>query len=491
MTMEALTVDEVKRRARRGPLLLLIRRLTTLLISLVSTVTIARLLSPREFGLAAMSLVIFSFSQMFRDFGLSNAVLRKGSIDQDELSFLFWCNLAMTLMLSAITALCAGEIAVFYREPQVKAIVLVSLISFVIGGISLQHGAILKRNLRFEASAMIEVASALTGFIVGLSLAYLLRNVWAIVASNIAQSVMASILNIAWTRWRPSRPKWRADAMELFRFAGNTSAFTFVNFFSRNTGTLVIGHLLDVATLGFYNRANALFQIPINNLVQPIAQTTLPVLTRFRHDPDLYRAAYLQLVRSLCFVLFPGSVVLAFSAPSLVEAVLGPNWGVTGTILSILSPTMAAYGLTYAMSDLFISQNRSSELRASGLWDMMFRAGGAMVGVHWGGFGVALGLSIGTVLSLPVRLSQAGRRGPVALSDQLHAILPSLPPALGAAAGCLTCMFFSLNRTSAETASAAIVLSGIVGALVGALLVAKSRETLTSLTQTLVGRHRV
>lgn len=163
--MQEMTVEEIHRRARKGPMLLLLRRGLSLIITLLSTVLIARILDPRQYGLAAMSMVVLSFVQVFRDFGLTNALLRKGVIHDLEVNFLFWFNLAATLTIAALIALAAPAIAAFYHEPIIAATLWVSLSGFIVSGASLQFAGVLKRDLRFDIIAGAETAGALVALI--------------------------------------------------------------------------------------------------------------------------------------------------------------------------------------------------------------------------------------------------------------------------------------------------------------------------------------
>ena len=157
------------------------RRAFALGLTFVSTVTIARLVAPAEYGLANMALVVLGFAQIFRDFGLTNAVLRKGIISEEEMSFIFWFNAATTVVLALIIAASAPLAAQFYNQPIVSSVILVTLIGFTMTGLSGQHRALLGRNLEFGAIALIDSAGLAIGFIVTLILAVIYYNLWSIV----------------------------------------------------------------------------------------------------------------------------------------------------------------------------------------------------------------------------------------------------------------------------------------------------------------------
>lgn len=478
----AMAIDEAKRRARRGPLLLLARRLVSLTITFVSTITVARLVSPRDYGLANMSGVIVAFAMVFRDFGLTNAVLRKGTISQAEASLIFWFNVGMTLCLALLIAACAPLASRFYHEPVVFWVILASLVGFVLDGASLQHRSLMNRELRFGAMAMIDAAGLLAAFVVTLTLAFLRHDVWAIVIGNMTQSLCGSSLYVIVSGWRPSRPRRSAELASLLRFGANSSLFSISVFLSNNAAAIIIGHLLNSSSLGQFNRAQALFTLPNTNLIQPITQATMPLMTRLRGHPEEYRQAYLGLVRKLCAFLMPMSVALTFAAAPLVQALLGDKWRIAGAVLSAFAPALAAMGFAYSVSDLFITQDRSAELRTLGLFEMVLRVSAILIGVHFGLVATALGFTLSTIAVAFIRLFVAGRRGPVTAADQLRAARPGVPMACGAGIGCLLVRLAGLDAgVSHATAAAVLLTAGAGGALLAGLAVPASRRALAEL----------
>jgi PST family polysaccharide transporter len=433
---------------------------------------------------------VLTFLQVFRDFGLTNALLRKGRIDEEEINFLFWFNLGATVTMCVVVAAAAPFIAAFYHEPIIAATLWVSLWAFMVSGAALQFNAVLKRELRFGVVAGAETAGALVALVTGIVLAYLLRNVWALVAMNMAQSLTQAAVYFFSCDWRPGRPRQIANMRELLRFGANSSIFTMLNFISRNAGTFVIGRTFGSTSLGFYNRANALYQLPLSNLLEPLAQAALPVMARLRQTPDLYRQTYLGLVEKLCCVLMPSAAFVLVGAESIVLTLLGPQWAFSAVVLRALAPSLAIYGLFWPTSDLLISQNRSGDLRTSGIYDVTLRAGGVLVGAQFGFISAAAGLAIGTIATVPIRVGQAGRSGPISAGDQYRAFLPSIPLGIavlvagygaGIAAEMLTLSPGATFLTQALAATLAAVLS--------ATIVPSTRRVFIDVLMTLTGRY--
>lgn len=456
---------------------------------LASTIVLGRLLEPAAFGLAAMAMVLTGFFSTFGDLGLSQAIMRKGVVEPEEVSFLFWLNLLLTAVWALLIAVAAPSAALLFGDAQVRDVLWGCLPAFLITGAVLQHQALLQRRLRFAALAVVSISAALCGLAAGIAVAWMTRSVWAIVAAGLAQAVVSASLTLALARWRPGPFRRIAGAGELFRFGANASAFSLLNFASASLPALLLGPVAGPSVLGQFNRAQALFALPLNNFLQPLAQAALPVMTRLRPTPQLYRQAYLQLVQRLSCALAPGAAVLAVLAPDLVRVLLGPGWNEAGLVLAILAPALAAYGLNWPTTDLLVSQNRARDLRLQGLCDVILRGLGVICGLPGGAPGVALGYAAGTLLTSPVRVWLAGRTGPVSARDQWEAAAPALPLALGALAGALA------GRAGGQLLAGGALqtlMLGAVGALLGfgaaAMSSANSRRALAGLFGALFGR---
>ena len=426
-----------------------------------------------------MALVVLGFAQIFRDFGLTNAVLRKGIISEEEMSFIFWFNAATTVVLALIIAASAPLAAQFYNQPIVSSVILVTLIGFTMTGLSGQHRALMGRNLEFGAIALIDSAGLAIGFIVTLILAVIYHNVWSIVIGMVVQSLFGSVASVIYSGWKPGAPRRIEGLSSLLAFGANSSVFSISVWLSQNAGPILIGHFLGAASLGQYNRAEALNRLPMTNLVQPITQATMPLLTRLRSVPEEYRFAYIGLVRRLSTVLFPTSVILMISSVPLIQALLGDRWMTAGHVLGALAPALIAVAIASAASDLFITQDRAAELRSLGLAETVLRVGAIVAAVRFGVVAVAWAFSLSTIAAVMMRVVVAGRKGPVTVVDQLSASLPSLPVAAGSGAASGVSWLFSAAYLQSPPIIATLLLaSGALGGLLAGFAVPISRKAI-------------
>jgi len=151
--------SDLKGRSVRGGLLTLVSQGAQFVMQTLSTVVLARLLVPADFGVVAMVTAVTGLASAFADFGLSEATIQRKEITHEQVSMLFWINVAIGLVLTLITAALGPVLAQFYREPRLVAITLLMSLNFLLGGLRVQPNALLKRQMRFSALAWRDIAS--------------------------------------------------------------------------------------------------------------------------------------------------------------------------------------------------------------------------------------------------------------------------------------------------------------------------------------------
>jgi PST family polysaccharide transporter len=472
-------------RARKGPRYLLLSRVAVLGLTMLSTITVARLVSPGQYGLAVMALVVLAFAQTFRDIGVTQAVLRKGYVSPSEMNLIFWVTVASTSVISVAILAAAPTLASFFDEPSVASLMWVAVAGFFISGATLQHRALLERELRFAVVASSDVAAALASLATAVTLALLWRNAWAIVISSVVQAVTAGIIVVVMSGWRPSRPRKDPNLWDLLKFGANSTVYSTSVLASNQAASVIIGHGMGSAALGQYNRAQMLYAMPASNIVQPFARATMPLLLRLRSTPDQYRLAYAALVRRLCVFLMPMGVTLAFAAVPFAAVLLGPRWHSAGLALTALAPSLAFMGLSFAVNDVLVTQNRAHALRNLGLIEAVVRIGAVYIGAQFGLVQTAIAFTVATFLVTLARIFVAGSIPPVSVGDQFRAALPGVVTGAGAGLACLIAVL--ANARSLAAWSEFLVLSGLglAGALLAGLCWSTSRGAMMELADVL------
>ncbi|MGB9196014.1 MAG: lipopolysaccharide biosynthesis protein, partial [Terriglobales bacterium] len=277
---------DLKGRSVRGGFWTLTSQGAQFVVASVSTIVLARLLTPADFGIVAMVTAVTSLGQAFADLGLSEATIQQAEITHEQVSTLFWVNVAIGLGLTLVTMVLAPVLAWFYREPRLFDIALVMSLTFLIGGLRVQHTALLKRQMRFLALAIRDVISIVVGVPVAIILALRGAGYWAIIAMPLATNVTQMVLSWLMVRWLPSLPRRGTKVSSMISFGGNVAASYFVTNIVRSADSVLVGWYWGANPLGLYSRAYNLLMLPVRQLNGPAGSVSVPVFSRLQGDPE-------------------------------------------------------------------------------------------------------------------------------------------------------------------------------------------------------------
>jgi O-antigen/teichoic acid export membrane protein/glycosyltransferase involved in cell wall biosynthesis len=397
-------------------------------LTLGSTMILARLLTPADFGLVAMVFTIMSFLRVFREAGLSTATVQREGITDAQVSNLFWINVAVGGLTTLLVAAAAPLIAWFYHEPHLIKITIALSISFLLAGSAVQHMALLNRQMRFKAIAVIQVGSVSAGILAGLVMAWLKFGYWSLVGLNLATSAVALLTTWTAARWRPRFFKRQSGTRPLLHFGANLTAGTLVYSLARGLDSLLIGRWYGAFSVGLYSRASALLARPMEQFIGPIEAVFIPALSRLQNQPERYRRIYVQVFETIALASFFFTGMFFALAHPLTLVVLGPKWEEATIIFAGLSFAALQFPLGSCASWLFTSQGRGRESLVASVIISIIIAGSFMAGLPYGPAGVAIAFSGSCLLiQMPLYYWLAGRSGPVGTGDLWFGFLKHLP----------------------------------------------------------------
>jgi O-antigen/teichoic acid export membrane protein len=398
------------------------------LLNLVSTMILARLLTPRDFGLVAMVTTVTGFLFVFKDAGLSIATVQRERITHAQVSNLFWVNVAVSALGSLIVAAAAPLIARFYHNPRLINVTLILSTTFIISGLSVQHQALLKRQMRFKSLAFIEVSSMAIGVVVGVPMAVLGCSYWSLVGSSLSTVIAGSLLTWSISRWRPTLPTRRSGIGPLLSFGAHRTAGDLLTALARGTDILLIGRFYGASSVGLYSRASVLLMRPLEQFLGPINAVFVPALSRLQSQPERYRSTFLRLYEAIALTaFFFTGLVLALAHP-LTLVLLGPKWGQTAVIFGGFTLAALSIPLTNATTWLLTSQGRGRDILIAQSINSCALVLSFVAGLPYGPVGVAIAFSVSSlVVRLPLWYFIVGRRGPVRTSDLWGVFFRHLP----------------------------------------------------------------
>ncbi len=397
-------------------------------LNFLAAAVLARLLDPRDFGLVGMVLGVTAMVQVFSQLGLSIATIQRETITQAQVTNLFWINVGFSGALAMASAGLAPLTAKFYHDPRVAAIMLALSVTFVITGATVQHQALLTRQMRFPALATIDVTSAAIGFGLACVLAWRGFAYWALVAQQLATATCNLILMWMTSGWRPNLPSRKSGVKPLVSFGAHLSIADFIGQFSANSDSILLGRFFGASPLGLYTRAQVLLARPIQQITTPINNVLIPVLSRLQHDAERYRRSYIRAYGTLALVVFSfAASCLALSKP-LVLVILGNKWAGAIPLFAMFTLVAISQPLSAICSWIYESQGRGKDQLTNHTAAGLVTIASFVLGLHWGPIGVVTSLAfVSLIVRLPIVYYIAGRSGPVSTRDLWMGFISHLP----------------------------------------------------------------
>jgi len=422
--------SDLTRRSLRGALVAFGSQGIRFATQFGGTIILARLLPPHAFGLIAMIAALTVLLDLVKELGLSAATIQRPTITQKQVSTLFWINTAFGLGLAGLLVLAAPLIADFYGEPELTAVTTWLAAGFALSGPAIQHWALLRRQMRFGAIALIETGAEVAGMALAIGLALDGWSYWALVAQRLAVPGLTLVATWLLCPWRPGLPARDADLRGFVRFGASVTGFNLLTAAARSLDQVLIGWLWGPAILGFYERAAKLVLVPVNNINAPLYAVAMPALSRLDGQPDRYRAAFLLMLEKFAMITMPPAAAAMVTADWVVALLFGPQWHEATIYVACFAAVAITLPTTLAVGLLYQSQNRPAELLRAALVDAALVAAAVLAGLSFGAAGIAIAYAAsGLALRLPAAFWLAGRKGPVHVRDMVPAILPALATA--------------------------------------------------------------
>ena len=314
-----------------------ISRIGSQFFQLAFSIALARLLTPREFGVVGMLLVFTGFAQALADGGLSSALIYRQDDSDAQSSTVFWLQTGVGAVLSLLFYGGAGFIATFYDLPVLKPLSQLLALTFIVQALGLVHSALLMKQFRFKAMALATLGATAVSGAAAILLALKGYGVWALASQGLISTTVLTVLLWLQSGWRPRFIFDRAVAKDLGGYGIYLLGYGSLNYWLRNGANLLIGKAIGAHALGIFSRSYTLMLLPLNNVSAVFAQVLFPVLAQVQNDMPRFRRHYLRAKHLIALVTFPLMIGIAALSEPLVLLLLGPKWAETIPILQILS----------------------------------------------------------------------------------------------------------------------------------------------------------
>jgi PST family polysaccharide transporter len=370
-----------------------IGKYSNIIVNILIMAILARLLSPQEFGIVAISMVFILFFNML-GFVIQPAIIQNKNLSREELNVIFSFTAYIALFFSILFFFFSPIIADFYGEKgliPINKLLSVSIFFNILLGVP---KALKFKKQKFKEVSIIEISANLVGGLLAVILAYLDFSFYALVWKNLC---MASILFVGFFLHSNLSFKFKLKKSSLLKikeFSLNQFGVTVLNYFSRNTDNLLIGKFIGTSALGFYDKAYRLMLMPVQNLSHIISPVLHPILSEYEKEPQIIFNFYLKIVRILALISFPLSAFLFFSGNEIINIVYGPNWDRAIPVFQVLALTISIQTILSTNGSIFKALNKSSLMLKTDVVSAGLFVSGVVLNIIMGQDIVRIGVAI-------------------------------------------------------------------------------------------------
>lgn len=391
---------------------------------------LARELGPKTFGVVALASIWIKFLNYFLSQGLGLAIIQRKKLDPLHLDSAFWLTNAMAAVLTIATVISAPWAAAFFSEPSLTDVLRVISLSFIIGGLVTVQIAFMTRNQEFKALAFRTLVGNIAGSLIGVALAFAGAGVWALVAKQLAMSIVMAVILWSASTWRPRFSFSIQHLRELWGFSTKVFARNLIGFVYLEADKILVGRLIGSVDLGFYSNSKQLARMLVNVVRKPVETVALPILSKLQDDRAALAVAICKSQGMMAVLLLPTFVGIAALAPEVVAIALGPDWEFARTPLRYLSLAEAINACSAVAFTAIMAAGRPGmsllHLGISAISTII----ATLIGAQWGVVGISIAMMVnalvysGSFIVILVAITDVELRN--YLKTNLPAILSSL-----------------------------------------------------------------
>jgi O-antigen/teichoic acid export membrane protein len=407
----------IKTQIARGIAWMAGARVSVQVLGLASTMILARLLTPADFGLIAMAMSVVALLETLSYFGFEMPLIHKQDATRQDFDTAWSLNIILAGVICTVIALVAPYAADFYSEPRIEVILYCVAAGHFFLSFQNIGTVIFRKQLNFKRDFALQVAQKLSMLAVTIPLAFSLRSYWALVAGMVAGNVAAVIVSYLFLPYRPRfcLGSWR----ELFSFSKWLQINSILQYLRDKGAVLVLGRLLDASAVGVFSLAREIASIPSSTLVAPLNRAAFPGYAQMSHDARQLRDGYKSILGLIALVVVPATVGIAAVAALIVPVALGPKWQAAVPFLALLSLSGASRSLTAStISVHYATGQPSKQTLTTGIQAATLFPAVAVGVVAFGAIGAAWAYFVHSILIfMPVCYWILLRTTPIRFSD--------------------------------------------------------------------------
>lgn len=431
------------------------------LLSWCSTIIVARLLTPYDYGLVGMAGLYLSGAMLISQAGIGEAIIALRDLTRQQVAELNSISLILGLALFGISCLVARPIAGFFSAPPLFLVLIASSGMFLFNAVQVVPRALLQRDLRFKVLAAIETVRTFLQVTATLLLAWLKFRYWSLVISSISGCAVASVLTLYLRSHGFARPKLSHLRSELkYSFQVLLSSIAWYAYDNADFG--VAGRVLGEAPLGNYTVAWTISTAPVEKITNLVTGVTPAYFSAVQEDRAELRRYLLRLTELLSFVTIPASIGLSLSADSLIPVLLGPKWNEAIGPLRLLGIFVAARSITTILPNLLTAIGDAGFVMRVTVGAAVLMPIAFLLGSRWGATGIAATWIFASPAILGPMLYRVLKKTKMEVKTYLVTIFPAINGSLAMTAVILLLRSLMRSNSNSPLTLLLILVSGAV-----------------------------
>ena len=296
------------------------------LVTFIVSIVLARILDPKDYGTIALVTVFTTILQVFVDSGLGTALIQKKNADDLDFSSVFYFNFIICIILYVGMFIAAPYIALFYKDTTLTPVIRVISLTIVISGVKGIQQAYVSKNMLFKRFFFSTIGGTIFSAVLGIAMAYMGYGVWALVAQQLSNTAIDTLILWLTVKWRPKKMFSYERLKGLFSFGWKLLISSLLDTAYNNLRNLIIGKLYSSSDLAFYNQGEKFPKVIVMNINASIDSVLLPTMSIEQDNPERIKQMTRRAIKTSTYVMAPLMMGLAFCAEPIVRLVLTDKW---------------------------------------------------------------------------------------------------------------------------------------------------------------------
>lgn len=438
--------DSLKDKTVRGMGWSAVENVTRMGVTFVVSIILARLLSPEEYGLIGILTIFIAIFNAIVDSGFTNALIRKQDATDTDYSTVFYINLVLSVVLTAVLFFCATPISIFFERPELVSLTQVMSTVVIINALSIVQRVRIIKSIDFKTQTKITFIASISSGAIGIAMAYIGYGVWALVGQQISNQLLTTLLFWLYNKWIPKFLFSWTSFKEMWSFGSKLLASGLIDTAWKEIYQVVIGKCYSPVTLGLYTRAKQFADLCSSNLTSVVQRVSYPVLSNIQDDRIRLKGAYQKVIKTTMLPTFVLMLGMAACAESMIEVLLGEQWLKCVPMLQIICTYSMLYPLHALNLNMLQVQGRSDLFLKLEIIKKIIAVGPLLLGIFVNIYLMLAGSFIASLISYYLNAYYSGPFLGYSIKEQVMDILPSLGVAVAMAVPVFAMNLIPINK---------------------------------------------